>query len=119
MRKHGAEGRLSDAAFTGEYEYLVLYGREARGNDGYVGIGALGRRGAYRLVGTSCTRIRLTGCERFRTGAVFCRDSVSSLFSQSRSIMPEGWRGKRTWLGRNELWRSLERCFEIDLYGLF
>ena len=34
-------------------------------------------------------------------------------------MMPEGWRGKRTWLGRNELWRSLERCFEIDLYGLF
>jgi len=33
--------------------------------------------------------------------------------------MPEGWRGKCTWLGRNELGRSLERCFEIDLYGLF
>ena len=47
MRKHCAEGRLSDAAFTGEYKYLVLYGGEARGYDGYVGIGTLGRGGAY------------------------------------------------------------------------
>jgi hypothetical protein len=36
-----------------------------------------------------------------------------------RRVAAEVWRGKRTWLWRNELRRGLEGGFKINLYRLF
>jgi hypothetical protein len=56
----------------------VFNRRETCGYDRDVGIGTFGRGGAYRLIGTSSTRVCLAGCERFGAGTVFCEDMWSA-----------------------------------------
>lgn len=81
MREHRAEGRFTDAAFARENEYFVLYRGEACGDDGDVGVGALGCGGAYCLVGAAGAIVSGTSLLRLGTWAVFYDGVLACVFA--------------------------------------
>jgi hypothetical protein len=72
VREEGREGRLADAAFTGEDEDLVSDGGEARGYEGDVGVWALWRGCADGLVWAAGAGVALACLVGFGAWAVFC-----------------------------------------------
>ena len=71
MSEHSCERRLSDAAFPAEDEYLVFDPRETGGYEREIGVRALGRGGAYRLVWAAGTGVAFAGELRFGSGTMF------------------------------------------------
>jgi hypothetical protein len=71
VSEHGCERRLSYAAFSAEDEYLVFDPRETGGYEREVGVRALGRGGAYRLVWTAGAGVAFAGELRFGSGTMF------------------------------------------------
>jgi hypothetical protein len=91
VREHCAECALPDAAFAAEDEDLVLYGGEARGDDGYVRVRTFWGGGAYCLVGAAGAVVCFACLEGLGAGTVFCAALVCDPIKATASDC--GWAG--------------------------